>query len=124
MSVIVDETAECAVTSHVVTSVWSSYGHRFYMTDPDAGAEACMTCGAEYYLTWTCDEPADTDEGVHYASGDYRASGGAEPAECSRDTSMVHGWRDENGHDLECPGGQDGTCEHCRHDCPCNLCHG
>ena len=119
-----DESVECAVTSHVVTSVWSSYGHRFYGTDPDAGAEACMTCGAEYDLQWSCDDPSESDDTVHYASGEYRAHNGAKPAECTGDTSMMHGSRDENGHDLECPGGFDGTCEHCGHYCPCNLCAG
>lgn len=70
----------------------------------------CLTCGA-LYSTDEDDNPVSRGNGDHIPP-------------CTGDTSMVHGARDENGHDLECAGGPDGTCEHCSHGCNCNICHG
>ena len=70
---------------------------------------SCLTCGAMY----------DTDE-----DGEPMSRNGDHIAPCTGDWWMVHGARDESGHDMECAGGIDGTCEHCAHGCNCLLCRG
>ena len=87
-----------------VVSVWSAYGHRFTGTDSPEH-ESCLTCGAMYALVALADDPT---------RGEYVTIGGDEPAECTGDTSMAHGYPGERVCD-------DG-CEHCMHQCPCILC--
>jgi hypothetical protein len=79
--------------------------HRFSWSD--GGIVECITCGAVY----------DT-----IASGDAVAPNGMAPTPCTQNTSMVHGDRRENGHDLDCPGGFSGSCESCDALCNCALC--
>ena len=97
----------------MICSVWSSYGHTFLSDGEDDGAggeyNSCLTCGATYILRETPDAPND---------GDYFASNGDAPRECSHDTRMSHGDRHDTGHELDCPDG----CEHCNHDCNCVQC--
>ena len=84
-------------TSRVV-SVWSAYGHRFIGSDGET--EQCLTCGAVYELLAYADDPT---------RGVYLASNGDGPHECSRDTSMAHGYAGER---------EDGP----NHNCNCILC--
>ena len=91
-----------------VSSVWSSYGHRF-MSDGEENYESCLTCGAMYQLLALEDDPT---------RGEYVAADGSTPNDCSRDTSMSHGYPGERVCD-EC---EDGACEHCAHDCNCVWC--
>ena len=86
--------------AQVITSVWSSYGHRF-ISDGE-GHGSCLVCGAVYQLVHT---------GLSGSSGMYTAACGAEPEECSGDTSMYHG--------DDCA--QLDDCAHC-HPCRCLLC--
>lgn len=90
-----------------VVSVRSAYGHRF-MSDGGENTESCLTCGAMYQLL------ADADD---LSRGEYLAAGGDAPMECTRDTSMAHGYPGER----QCDGCEDG-CRHCEHDCNCLLC--
>jgi hypothetical protein len=83
----------------IITSVWSSYGHRFIGED---GSESCLTCGAMYELS--PDEAGGT-------SGHYHAANGDEPMQCSHDTSMAHGY----------PGERTGG--NVDHVCNCILCN-
>jgi hypothetical protein len=76
-----------------VLSVWSTYGHRF-LSDGGENTESCLTCGAMYQLLALEDDPT---------RGEYLTAGGDEPAECTRDTSMDHGYDAET-------------------DCPCIAC--
>lgn len=94
-----------------ITSVWSAYGHRF-MSDGD-GYESCLTCGAMYEL-------ADLGDG----RGEYRALDGSEPMECTRDTSMAHGYAGERYcHEHQHPRDySDHACSHVDHECNCLLC--
>jgi len=69
----------------MITSVWSSYGHRFMSTD-DERHDSCLTCGAMYELI-------ETPQGI--SEGAYVASNGDEPMQCTQDTSMVHGYAGE-----------------------------
>ncbi len=84
-------------TSNVV-SVWSAYGHRF-IGDED-NYEQCLTCGALYQLLAFEDDPS---------RGEYLTADGSAPMECSRDTSMVHGYPGER---------EDGP----NHNCNCISC--
>jgi hypothetical protein len=92
----------------MIVSVWSSYGHRFVSSDSD-DSDSCLTCGALYALVETPDGPSD---------GEYQAADGSEPAECTGDTRMVHGYPGERWCE-ECRGA---GCEHCQHNCNCILC--
>lgn len=82
-----------------ITSVWSSYGHRFISED---GYERCLTCGAVYELVPNPSYPGST-------RGDYIAADGSEPRQCSGDPSEVHGHPGER---------EDGPDHHCN----CLLC--
>lgn len=82
-----------------INSVWSSYGHTFLHDDDEH--VSCLTCGAMYQLVETPDGPHD---------GEYQCADGSEPAECTRDTSMAHGYPGER---------HDGNAGH---DCCCLLC--
>lgn len=73
------------MTAADVVSVWSAHGHRF-ISEGDEGYESCLTCGALYALVPTPDAPWD---------GEYRTAAGGEPASCTGDTSMVHGYPGE-----------------------------
>jgi hypothetical protein len=84
-----------------VSSVWSSYGHRFM--DDGEGYASCLTCGAMYQLRALADDPT---------RGEYVTAMGGEPAECTRDTSMVHGYPGERDY-------HEGTKDH---DCNCLFC--
>jgi hypothetical protein len=84
----------------IITSVWSTYGHRFMSTDSE-NHESCLTCGAMYELS--PDEPGST-------SGHYHAANGDQPMQCSGDTSMAHGYPGER---------VDGNADH---DCNCLFC--
>ncbi len=84
-----------------VTSVWSAYGHRFIGTDAPEH-EACLICGALYQLLAFADDPT---------RGEYLTAAGEQPADCTRDTSMVHGY----------PGERDGNGT-IDHTCPCLSC--
>jgi hypothetical protein len=92
-----------------VVSVWSAHGHRFMSTD-DENTEQCITCGAMYQLLADAEDPR---------TGYYLTSVGDEPAECSGDTAMTHGYPGER-HCEHCD--QPEGCEHCNHQCPCILC--
>lgn len=107
-------------TSHV----WSAYGHRFYMTggadDGSYVCETCMTCGAEYELSPDPDRP--------YV-GNYHASNGDEPQDCSFRTNLQHGTGApcQAADGLPCEAYDDaGTCDHLAadHGCNCVLCSG
>lgn len=93
--------------SSQVTSVWSAYGHRF-LSDGE-GTESCLRCGALYQLVAYADDPT---------SGDYVTAMGDEPAQCTGDTLMVHGYAGET----DCDSCQNEGCDHCVHDCPCIRC--
>jgi hypothetical protein len=93
-----------------VSSVWSTYGHRFMGTD-EPTHESCLTCGAMYQLLADADDPS---------RGEYMTVGGGPPAECTGDTGMAHGYPGErfcheHQHDDE-------PCAHVTHDCPCLFC--
>ena len=64
-----------------VSSVWSSYGHRFTSTDVPEH-ESCLTCGATFQLL-----ALEND----LTRGEYLSAAGEAPMECTGDTSMVHG---------------------------------
>jgi len=83
-----------------VSSVWSAHGHRF-MGDDGENTESCLTCGAMYQLLALEDDPT---------RGEYLTISGDAPAQCTGDTSMVHGYPGER---------EDGP----NHDCPCILCN-
>jgi hypothetical protein len=83
-----------------ITSVWSSYGHRF-MSDGGEATESCLTCGAMYMLV-----PDESDP----TSGRYTTASDGEPAQCTGDTGMAHGYPGERGVGAAA------------HDCPCLLC--
>jgi hypothetical protein len=88
-----------------ITSVWSSFGHRFIGTGEtdDVGNpyESCLTCGAVYELVRREDDPT---------GGDYTAANGDDPMPCTHDTSMAHGYPGER---------VDGNADH---NCNCLLC--
>ena len=92
-----------------ITAVWSSYGHDFQSCEERC--VTCIRCGAHYELSPERDDPT---------YGTYHAADGSEPMECSRDTSMTHGYPKER-FCWECDGSEDG-CEHCNHDCNCLAC--
>lgn len=92
-----------------ITSVWSSYGHRFIGGDCD---ESCLTCGAMYTLVADSDDPT---------RGEYQAVNGDDPVQCTGDTTMAHGYPGERVcHDPTCDPSE--PCEHVTHDCNCLLC--
>lgn len=97
-----------------ITSVWSSYGHRFMSTD-DERHESCLTCGAMYELSPLADDPT---------RGEYHAANGDEPMECSRDTGMAHGYLGERYcHEHQHPRDySEHECEHVAHTCNCLFC--
>jgi hypothetical protein len=94
-----------------VSSVWSAYGHRF-MDDGGENTVSCLTCGAVYQLLAFADDPT---------RGEYLTAAGEPPADCTGDTSMVHGYPGERfcHEHTEARGDE---CEHTRHDCPCIAC--
>ncbi len=103
-----------------VTSVWSSYWHRFMSTGECADEsgrksyESCLTCGAVYVLVNLGD-----------GSGKYVTNGGGEPSNCSGRTDLVHGYERvcENDNGRSCESAVDtGSCEHTNHACDCTLC--
>lgn len=113
----------------VITSVWSSYGHRFTSGDDynekGEGDESCLTCGATFRLILS--------RGNSLAAGDYVSADGSVPMACTRDTAMVHGYERHcdgvpgPGHDpawghiapiVECPE----NCVHVAHNCNCVQC--
>jgi hypothetical protein len=69
---------------------------------------SCLTCGAMYVLRAMSDDPT---------RGDYVNSAGDGADECSRDTSMCHGYPGER-HCHE----HDEPCEHITHSCNCVAC--
>jgi hypothetical protein len=77
--------SEYTTDNSQVVSVWSAYGHRFMSTDSPEH-ESCLTCGAMYQLLALSDDPT---------RGEYLASNGDAPMECSQDTSMSHGYPGE-----------------------------
>lgn len=104
------------VHPRVVTSVRSSFGHRFHESSPcddDSTYETCLTCGARFVLL-----------NVGHGRGEYQASNGDTPNECSGDTGMAHGYPGER----VCQSTNDGrgcegeTCPHVDHDCNCVCC--
>ena len=99
----------------MITSVWSSYGHRFIGDGEGEGYESCLTCGALYALI-------ETPEGFN--DGAYVAANGDEPMECTRDTGMAHGYPGERYcHEHQHPlDRSDHECEHVAHACNCLLC--
>ena len=108
-----------------IVIVWSSFGHRFQSTGEyrdDAMRESyerCLTCGAEFVLV---PRSACREE----SSGDYQASDGSDPVECSGDTGQCHGeqpCRGDGGHPCN-DRGEGEPCSHESHDCNCLLCAG
>lgn len=77
------------IVKAMITSVWSSYGHRFIGADE---YEQCLTCGAVYELV-------ETPEGI--SDGAYVAANGDAPRDCTHDTSMTHG-EDGDAQDCNC----------------------
>lgn len=69
-----------------VSSVWSAYGHTF-MSDGDDNYESCLICGAMYQLLALEDDPT---------RGEYMASNGDQPMDCTHDTSMEHGYETDS----------------------------
>lgn len=120
-------------SDHMILSVWSDYGHTFLSDgDDDTDDEgrtlghyvSCLTCGAHYVQRPTADGGWD-DPDVAYIRGEYVTNAGEEPAECSGDTSMIHGYRGEREGVCDYTNQHVGwgeTCEHCDHACPCVLC--
>lgn len=95
-----------------ITSVDSAFGHRFIGTDCDEH-ESCLTCGAMFTLVE-----------VEPGHGQYVASNGDDPVDCTGDTSAVHGYGGErhcDSHD-EFVTDRDEPCEH-MHDCNCLFCN-
>jgi hypothetical protein len=90
-----------------ITSVWSSFGHRFMSTD-DPDHESCLTCGAMFQLVRRGDD---------HSAGDYTTASGDAPMTCTGDTGMVHGYPGER----YCHEHED-ECSHVNHDCNCILC--
>jgi hypothetical protein len=82
-----------------ITSVWSTYGHRF-ISDDGEDTESCLTCGAMYRLQACQGDPT---------RGEYVTVYGEEPMQCTGDTSMVHGYPGER---------EDGP----NYNCNCLLC--
>lgn len=97
-----------------ITSVWSSYGHRF-ISDGGEDTESCLTCGAMYQLVANEDDPT---------RGEYMAANGDAPMECSGDTGMAHGYPGERYcHEHQHPRDtSEHECEHVSHECNCILC--
>ena len=109
-----------------ITSIWSSFGHTF-LSD-GGGTESCLTCGALYQLV------ADTDMGP--GSGRYVNAHGEDPAQCTGDTEMAHGypgervcsgWHSGPDHDpvwghLDIRECEDERCPHSEHTCSCIRC--
>lgn len=103
---------EYQTDSSQVVSVWSAHGHHFMSGDvDDAGTayESCLKCGALYQLLAYADD---------LRAGAYLTAAGDPPADCTGDTSMVHGYPGERN----CESCDDHGCAHCTHDCPCLLC--
>lgn len=104
-----------------VTSVWSQYGHRF-MSDGNGddewgySTESCLVCGALYQLQPDPDDPT---------RGEYMASDGSTPMECTGDTGMAHGYPGERYcHEHQHPRDRsEHECEHVNHNCNCLLCN-
>jgi hypothetical protein len=92
---------EYSVDNSQVTSVWSAHGHRF-ISNGGENTESCLTCGAVYQLLALAEDPT---------RGEYLTASGEPPAQCTGDTSMVHGYPGERH--------GEGTVDH---DCPCLLC--
>jgi hypothetical protein len=97
-----------------VSSVWSTYGHRFMSTD-EPTHESCLTCGAMFQLL-----AVEGDE----TRGEYMAANGDEPMQCTGDTGMAHGYPDERYcHEHQHPRDySEHRCSHVDHDCNCLLC--
>jgi hypothetical protein len=95
-----DSTLPMPVPASYLPGTW----HIFHQWIAEDDTVSCLACGA-VYLT-------DDETGEPYG---YK---GDAPSECLAELSPVHGWRDENGHDMECPGGRDGSCRRCNF--PCN----
>lgn len=89
---IVRVSEDCPLREDVrptITSVWSSYGHRFIGEDSDEAGnhyKRCLTCGALYQLAPRADDPT---------SGDYVAIDGSEPMACTGRIDMAHGYPGE-----------------------------
>ncbi|UQA91651.1 hypothetical protein [Streptomyces halobius] len=105
-----------------ITHVWSSFGHTFLSTgeyDSDGNPyEKCLTCGAQYVCSRREDDPS---------GGDYQASNGDDPTECTGRTDLYHGeapCQADYGH--PCAAAEDGPCEHeaHTHECNCLYCTG
>jgi hypothetical protein len=96
----------------MVSSVWSAHGHRFMSTDDD-NDHSCLRCGAMYRLLADATDPT---------YGYYVTNAGDEPAQCTGDTSMVHGYPGERVCTVNGGRGCEDGCKHCEHDCPCILC--
>lgn len=130
---------------HIVTSVWSAYGHRFESVgrvedDPMAGYVRCLTCGAEYVERAECDGPDEDEDGTggtaHYTRGAYVSSDGSDPVECTGNGWESHALeRTCSGHtgpnhdpvfgsvDI-LPPCDDEDCPNVAHGCACVLCSG
>lgn len=91
-----------------MTSVWSSYGHRF-ITGSEPRHDECLVCGAVYEIRATPDGIADSE---------YVAADGTEPMGCTGVTGLVHGYPGER-YCLACWSSE---CVHCQFDCNCLLC--
>jgi hypothetical protein len=85
-----------------VSSVWSSYGHRFMSTDVPEH-KSCLTCGAMFQFLALADDPTH---------GQYMAANGDDPRHCTGNTSMNHGYAGERE---SYPGDES-------HDCNCLFC--
>jgi hypothetical protein len=117
----------------LITSHWSSYGHRFL--NEDDGYVKCLTCGALYQERIVdsdrcecdvppceCDDPdACTCGGCQcstYVEGEYLNGCGSNMiAECTGDTGMAHGYHGERYCDCE-----ELDCPHVTHNCDCCYC--
>jgi len=117
----------------LITSHWSSYGHRFAGTGE--GDVQCLTCGAVYGERIVdedrceCDVPpcecGDPDrctcggcQCLEYVEGEYLNGHGSNMIqECSGDTRRAHGYH--GGRYCEC---EEPDCPHVAHSCDCLLC--
>jgi hypothetical protein len=105
-----------------VTSVWSTYGHRFISNGDGVdefgySIESCLMCGAVYQLQHGVD--GDWTRGL------YCAANGDEPDQCTGNTGMAHGYSGERYcHEHQHPRDySDHECSHVSHDCNCILCN-
>lgn len=104
--------------SNFITTVLSSYGHRFMDNgNYDSLGQAyvnCLTCGAEYL-----------ERNLGGGRGEYVANFGQTPDDCTRNTDLQHGIEQSCDIDRGRPCLQfdsAGSCQHTDFQCNCLQC--